>query len=531
MVMPLAVPLFCFLTFSSRIGAAVAEAIGDSQTEKDGKSEQWIGRTEEFSVPLHFPHFQGGTGNDTDNASNITYVDLLGGALRAQEDQQHNRTNITIHIAEVELLDRPLLPTAVVGLFTILLGGFSCCALVCCAALARSQGRPREAARSCLAAPLLLCSGSAELPPLLEEDALKDRLRCEFYLTLWAQWLSVSLAAAYAAVRGGVPTAMLALLAGPLVMRSMYIELQGLRPPTASSGFQALPSHEAGEEAAEMPSINDREEEPKTSKTSGCCSCSWVCLVKDSAMGKLELVDAVSDGLAVASAFFISELAQERLEVSFAQSGAVVCFLARNLGIGGTMLIALLYSSCLQFFMTCTSQLSAFVFLADLAGMKTLGRQLQRQQLQETGILSLIDDADALSPDEAEALEAGAEAEFATAVANADYFSGLAKTFGEAIWQVLLQSTLMMAKGTPLLQQPLLLFSILLSCATLAQKALAMRNVVGFFYEEHGILWGLVWALPLVIILTLLILILVKLYAMEACESRMWGLTTGCLPP
>eukprot|EP00971_Amphidinium_carterae_P207175 4110182-Amphidinium_carterae.1 len=73
----------------------------------------------------------------------------------------------------------------------------------------------------------------------------------------------------------------------------------------------------------------------------------------------------------------------------------------------------------------------------------------------------------------------------------------ISKTMGEAMWQALLQTTLIMAKDVPLFDQPLLLVSVVLSCITLAQRAAqltfhAIRSAYASYDSESCNLLG-VW--------------------------------------
>uniref|UniRef100_UPI00404A33DA hypothetical protein n=1 Tax=Flavobacterium sp. TaxID=239 RepID=UPI00404A33DA len=101
---------------------------------------------------------------------------------------------------------------------------------------------------------------------------------------------------------------------------------------------------------------------------------------------------------------------------------------------------------------------------------------------------------------------------------GAKLFLGLARLLAENGPQLVLQTSLLMAKGESLLAQPTLLVSVALSLGSGAKKALELSMVDG----GGGFLFAApVWAF--------LAYVVAKLYFLEVCPSREWGLTTGCV--
>ena len=92
-----------------------------------------------------------------------------------------------------------------------------------------------------------------------------------------------------------------------------------------------------------------------------------------------------------------------------------------------------------------------------------------------------------------------------------------------------------MAQGsrTELLEQPGLLASVIFSCLTLFKNGISLaRTSVGPFYrdEEWSRVFGVSALAATIAVFLILTLVLAKLYAIEVCQSRIWGPATGCIP-
>ena len=114
--------------------------------------------------------------------------------------------------------------------------------------------------------------------------------------------------------------------------------------------------------------------------------------------------------------------------------------------------------------------------------------------------------------------------------AERTFAAGVTRCFAEAAPQALLQSSILMVTDTELLEQPGLLASVMFSCITLFKNGISLaRTSVGLLScpaSPLGLL-GLAAAIAVLLVLTL---VLAKLYAVEACQSRIWGPATGCIP-
>mmetsp|Transcript_33595 Transcript_33595/g.61576 ORF Transcript_33595/g.61576 Transcript_33595/m.61576 type:complete len:246 (+) Transcript_33595:189-926(+) len=232
--------------------------------------------------------------------------------------------------------------------------------------------------------------------------------------------------------------------------------------------------------------------------------------------GKLELVDSVSDALAAASAFHLSETACRRYDLSMAGLPLGLRLMSTTLGMGGLLTAALAYSTLLFLLVMRVFGSEMMLIWADLAGFTSTA-----EKLKATGALGRL-------PEARERLNA-----------RSDMIVKLAKVYGEAAWQALLQTSLIMAKGLPLFDQPLLLASVLLSCVTLASKALQLVFTLRRNMELEGeanankYMPLVVYGPSLLCLWAILGLVIAKLYYTEACEDRLWGISTGCVdvPP
>mmetsp|Transcript_33596 Transcript_33596/g.61580 ORF Transcript_33596/g.61580 Transcript_33596/m.61580 type:complete len:245 (+) Transcript_33596:189-923(+) len=228
--------------------------------------------------------------------------------------------------------------------------------------------------------------------------------------------------------------------------------------------------------------------------------------------GKLELVDSVSDALAAASAFHLSETACRRYDLSMAGLPLGLRLMSTTLGMGGLLTAALAYSTLLFLLVMRVFGSEMMLIWADLAGFTSTA-----EKLKATGALGRL-------PEARERLNA-----------RSDMIVKLAKVYGEAAWQALLQTSLIMAKGLPLFDQPMLLVSILLSCMTLAARTLQLTTYVcGYIASAEDeaivkILLAVACGPCIVLLWAILGLVIAKLYFTEACEDRLWGLSTGCV--
>jgi len=222
-------------------------------------------------------------------------------------------------------------------------------------------------------------------------------------------------------------------------------------------------------------------------------------------VGKLEVLDSVSDALAAAQAFHVSHTAKFRYELSMQNMPPLLRSLATTLGLGGMLTLALVYSSVMFFFALYSEQIGWTEVSANMAGLTKTAATLKEYHLHERRQLR-----------------------------EREVLTGICKIFGEAVWQVLLQTTLIMATGIPLLDQPLLLVSVALSCITLSTRAANLTfNAVSAAYETYDKALRVaicLIAMPFIILTWgILLLVLVKLYYTEACRDRLWGLSTGCV--
>jgi len=330
-----------------------------------------------------------------------------------------------------------------------------------------------------LTAPSAFCS-------VCTKEDEQGRLMKEAFLLLHVQWWTYALARTLGHFTGSVPTYLLALVF-PFVIRSIIVD------------------HCMAAQIDEYAPVNSG------LGGFGTRLCESFKGFAANVAGKLEILDAISDALAAASAYHLSHEAFFRFTLTLGSLPPWLRSLSTTLGLGGMLTAALVYSSIV--FATMVSFFSTeHVFktaYAELAGLtKTAAKFKSKDRSQSPGVQAT------------------------------DVAAGLAKIFGEAAWQALLQTSLIMAKGQPLFEQPVLLCSVVLSCVTLAIRTaqLTFRLFV-IVCRAPGLplkIIGQVFCFPFIALLWLILaLVLAKLYYAEACEDRLWGLSTGCIdvPP
>ena len=106
---------------------------------------------------------------------------------------------------------------------------------------------------------------------------------------------------------------------------------------------------------------------------------------------------------------------------------------------------------------------------------------------------------------------------------------GVARVLGESLPQLILQTSVLAAQGQSLAEQPLLLGSTLLSLGTAAKKVVGMTLLAGKGIRGDPCFVILVIAPFLAALWGLIFYAAAKLYFLEACPSRQWGLSTGCV--
>lgn len=215
-------------------------------------------------------------------------------------------------------------------------------------------------------------------------------------------------------------------------------------------------------------------------------------------LSKLEVLDAQSDGLTTAAAFFLDVSAKARFCASFSSNGPVVHTVVSALGLPGLMFFFLLVAVI--------TQCGALVVCGDISG----GGKDDKVPCEFAGF--------SIRPSKC---VTHADIERAT-------LSALARTLCEGIPQILLQGSMLMAVGQSLLQQPLLMISLVLSLFTSCRKAHEVtRNIallseygMGFFFS---LLTGSAAALWL-----LLLLAIWRTVMLQLCPCHVWGITSGC---
>lgn len=221
---------------------------------------------------------------------------------------------------------------------------------------------------------------------------------------------------------------------------------------------------------------------------------------------KLDVQDAAGDGLAVAAAASLPASAHERFVLSFAKLPSLQ-WLVHNLGLAGVVAAALAYATWLQAMLVIlagTGVKGGRAVLADMAGLGALAR----------GMLATSE-------------QGGEQEDSAPRV----FILALTKVLAEAAPQALSQTSLLMAASESILEQPVVLVSVLLSLTVmLVQVKEAVRGaclvqkwgVDALFYRAGAT--GLV-----LVILSVCAYCLTKLYMTEVCKGRLWGISGGCI--
>lgn len=227
---------------------------------------------------------------------------------------------------------------------------------------------------------------------------------------------------------------------------------------------------------------------------------------------KLEVLDALSDGLTCASALYITVHERVRFEQSFAQSASFIRCTVAFLGLPGLMFVAVLVAIVSQLGTLLGAAVSAphdtglATAARDFAGFSPVARVTRRPE----------------GPD----VDPGA------------LLSSLARTLCEGIPQILLQSSLLMVVGQSLLEEPLLLTSLALSLLTSLRKVLETTRTVAFALAKIGpemcqrgdffflAIWGLI---PILALWLLLALAVWRTTMLQLCPCHMWGISTGCM--
>lgn len=210
-------------------------------------------------------------------------------------------------------------------------------------------------------------------------------------------------------------------------------------------------------------------------------------------LSKVDILDSISDGLSLATAFWLSPEAGATFVRSF--EGSFLHGFVSVIGAGGLMALALAFATFSQM-----AIVSGNASLCESAGMGAAAKGLGDSK----------------------------------AVEQAALVGFLTRTFSEQLPQVLLQTSLLMAKGQGLLGQPVILCSVAISCATATARVFGFLRWMGkreFDLPEHAkcALWSLLLLPPFCAFLAMAVAAS-KCYYMEACESREWGLSTGCMP-
>jgi len=232
-----------------------------------------------------------------------------------------------------------------------------------------------------------------------------------------------------------------------------------------------------------------------SSEEPSCCqSCSQrFGLVKKLFLSKLEILDGLSDGLALLVAFDCDAKTSLRWANSFSAPDLVRGALA-SMGPGVMLAVILLYATFIQY----PSRDQPAYMTAMVAG------------------LGLAEEAG--SADESER----------------GFVHAMLRTLPEAGPQLIAQTALLAAVGESLATQPVLLFSTLMSIATVLTSALGLAKFgLGVFKEVDG--EGFAFVLLSVFgtmgIAAMAVLGTLRLIGIEACASRTWTVSGGCLPP
>jgi len=399
-------------------------------------------------------------------AAEMTYpgrTEIFEISLPAYGNESVTLANMSVHLSLPDWLAQPLMPAWAATILGIaaafilsLILMMACC--LCSAGQQHAQTIPCPPWSAC--SELVLTS---------------ERLRVEALLGLAVQWAFFCLACICARIFRTQPPAALLLLAMPWLARNLWLNWLWRAEGSYSTALQS---------------------QGYVGKVQRACACLTTTLAM--LLGKLELLDAVSDGLAVASAYFLPYRAQHRFIASFSHSGffGAVC---DHLGLGNLMLLALLYSTAVQGGLMFHSGPQKDGILAELGGFARIKLPNPVDEADKTGV---------------------------------QLFVLMVRVCGESMLQGFLQTSLVMAKGQSLFAQPVLALSMALGCTTLGVKAGSMIMLTVQLIRERRADWQVEAAIQgILAVLTwaVLAVILLKLYASQSCESRLWGLTTGCV--
>lgn len=279
-----------------------------------------------------------------------------------------------------------------------------------------------------------------------------QQVKAEAMLLLLAPWASLLVAVTVASFIGRVPSA-LYLMALPLLVRAIHREVCFLREQGKTLGEASMSS-----------------------------------LILDFLFSKLEVVDGVADGLAIATAFFLDQEAYDRFLASFQGISAILLPVLRlTRGLGGLSLLTMFFASYVQI---STLSSSNAAVPADLAGFGLLAKHL--------------DDVVGGAHDRMRLM-------------------GLSRVLAESAPQMLIQTSLLMARGKDIFNQRTVLISVLLTFAGTSKRAVMfIKAVLAVDRRPVDVIGAICVSL-------LLVLIVFRLYFMEICGSGIWGLTTGCV--
>eukprot|EP00403_Amphidinium_massartii_P011683 CAMPEP_0178414168 /NCGR_PEP_ID=MMETSP0689_2-20121128/22897_1 /TAXON_ID=160604 /ORGANISM="Amphidinium massartii, Strain CS-259" /LENGTH=392 /DNA_ID=CAMNT_0020035449 /DNA_START=51 /DNA_END=1226 /DNA_ORIENTATION=+ len=318
----------------------------------------------------------------------------------------------------------------------------------------------------------------------------------ECLLTLLLPWiaLGVGVAVATASDSASVPAALLALCL-PQLLRVKVLEQLDLREIWRLQAGQG-----------EYSTVGEQEQQQQQQQQNSCRCCRSLleCLsaMWRAAASALEVVDATSDGLAVAKAFFLSSVVRRRFSTSWSVAVWPLGPLVAKLGPGAAMTLSLFYTTFCQLgaVLTMIKNQQAAVAFTDFCGAGRLAQQLER-------LSAKVSRVEWWTVERSIAMSA-------------------ARSFTENALQLLLQTSIIAATGRGLVADPLLAGSVFLSYSTLFLKwcglvADMFKSVYTLPETEIRVVFAL--TIPAVFSLgTLLAYLAVKLYFIHACDSHEW---------
>ena len=221
----------------------------------------------------------------------------------------------------------------------------------------------------------------------------------------------------------------------------------------------------------------------------------------------LEVVDAASDGLAVAKAWNCTALVAARFHAAWEGAAWPWGPMMTSMGAGGAMLLALVYTTICQLGALVWSNdgpqgVQGAIGNADFAGAGSLAHVIQQALANsETGLAEIV-------------------------VFQRTLLTGGIKVITENALQLFLQTSLIAAEGKGLLSDKILAASVILSYLMLWTKWVGLIQFIPKVRDcEDSVLLGFV-VVPLG---SLLLYMAAKLYYMETCPSHAWGISTGCI--